>query len=552
MRTIWTVMVGLMLGGAAQAAPSLAPGFSPNPRVFEGLTGDTRTDVAELGARDPRANCSTYVAAPLVLQVERPLGSTRFTIDATGGLDIFIRFSDQTFTCKSNIAIGPLSVAVHDVPAGRLEIYAGYHSRNKRITYNVKIEDVAATKASAEAKAASEAKASADDAAFCQGAKDPLTPKSDLRQAALRAALCGRPGERSLAAAWRGMDDGDDSPLFPAVAVMSCIRLSGYDNWRICAWDAGHVEEAALSAALAEALPDAGRRERFLAAYRAGTAKIEEVRAEMTEHEHGYPKDKEHFDHVLSEVQADAVAMRPFMGALHDLESLVLAVKKGPGFAAGCAEKWTPMLQAYLDKATLPLPDAFRTAPGVLLTEATSFCLGMVGDQEGSRDLHDLIGHGEVFEGEHAALATRLGRGVVGELKTRTLPPWRQVMRDAFAPGAPVASVKVSGDTAHLTFKHVSHKDVEYYGCKQGKITGFNTSGDHVQVEREEHCKSRPITVDETEPPVDVPAADAAKVSPGTTVHLRRGGRDRRDPHGRVLWVHRGGQLIWIFGFHAK
>ena len=65
--------------------------------------------------------------------------------------------------------------------------------------------------------------------------------------------------------------------------------------------------------------------------------------------------------------------------------------------------------------------------------------------------------------------------------------------------------------------------------------------------------QERPITVDETPPPVTVPKSEAAKVTPGAHVQIAYDDAKGKGPRtGHVHWVKRGADLVWVAGISAS
>jgi len=266
------------------------------------------------------------------------------------------------------------------------------------------------------------------------------------------------------------------------------------------------TDAAAVESAVDEALTGltaaAGAKELFVQHFRAGADRIAKLDASMTEHEKGYPNEKALFDDVAKMVETKyRPAFKQFAPTLAEIETWRAEVAKGPGFAAGCEEKWQKALQGYATKAAPKakgdaLAEALWTPVGHRMVQALAWCQEVIGPSRATiHGVRGMLPGGGSFTGTYEMEAELLRdrsyvrkeyegmpmsswartmelRADDEESLTRKLGgPWYSSGRWRFAGGDEVLSVTPKGALATITFKRVSRKDFELYDCVEGKIT---------------------------------------------------------------------------------
>lgn len=137
------VSLALILGTSAVAAAA-GPVQVPakiNPIVLDGLAADATEDTYALGIRN---DCEGYLpkAPSAVLDLTGPLPGG--VITSPGATVLVARWADGRYVCDSPRSVSQVpKLSMAEWPAGRVQIFAGYHNDNRRIAYALEIEDTA-------------------------------------------------------------------------------------------------------------------------------------------------------------------------------------------------------------------------------------------------------------------------------------------------------------------------------------------------------------------------------------------------------------------------
>jgi hypothetical protein len=489
-----------------------------------------------------------------VLDVKAPIARVRIKTSVTSNqMFLLVVLPDHKYFCKRGYEL------IVGLPAGPVNIYVGTDTIGDHATGKLTLDDLDRTEAAAKAAAADDDKRQGDHDALCHDFDSGAVPSGDLLHGLMRAMTCPRDGRSRSAVlrwAWRALDDGTTSPV-PRAAILAegCTHRMTYFEWRYCDEIAKQVDPAKVSAALPSNVP-AGVRERILDGVRDAKKAIDAARSNMNDRGIGYPLEKKKFDDAWAVAQK--FPSSPELRALvTEIEELVTKLDKGPGFAAGCVEKLKPRLDELV-AAVKPKGDAllepFKTTRGLLLAQALSVCYLKIDRDHRDRVLGigmlQLLDGNVPLTGFHEVLWYALGGTGLYEstinLESQPLRrlAWGRPEHFGAFGGLEVASVKVGKDTAAIKFRPTLVIDRVPYDCDEGRITGvhYSTSGD-AEVVRARNCKFRQQRHNTTHAPITIPAADAVKIAPG--VHVGLSDSD-------VVWVKRGNDLVWVYGFSAK
>jgi hypothetical protein len=212
------------------------------------------------------------------------------------------------------------------------------------------------------------------------------------------------------------------------------------------------------------------------------------------------------------------------------------------------------------------LLDAMRDPIGFRLTAALQHCLTALGNDDDARMLAYPLRDATPRGGLHYVLRERLAAVQSPPAK---LYKGKRIAVSALMPGEDrtwegfplriaggndyvytvkqkVASLTRKGDQVLVKFKKATGTSYHMTDCKRtGRVSSIDNDGN---VHYEENCREVKDTIDLTEKPVWLPAADAAHLEPGFTAAIDADFEAER--HGRLLFVlNRSDDLVWLWGF---
>jgi hypothetical protein len=369
------------------------------------------------------------------------------------------------------------------------------------------------------------------------------------------------------------LDGGATNPIYPAALVILCPKdQDAYYAWRECREWLAQSEPAALKQALAQVKTNDYARSRFLARFEKARQDLEALAPRMADAVADYPGLALAYDDVRRDVDKTFVPRyREWLPELTKVDRWLLQVMKGPRFAGTCQADLTSLLQRYLTsvvpKATKErLLDAMRDPIGFRLTAALQHCLTALGNDDDARMLAYPLRDATPRGGLHFVLRERLAAVQSPPAK---LYKGKRIAVSALMPGEDrtwegfplriaggndyvytvkqkVASLTRKGDQVLVKFKKATGTSYHMTDCKRtGRVSSIDNDGN---VHYEENCREVKDTIDLTEKPVWLPAADAAHLEPGFTAAIDADFEAER--HGRLLFVlNRSDDLVWLWGF---
>ncbi len=400
------------------------------------------------------------------------------------------------------------------------------------------------------------------------------------------AVVCDHRAGELLRLAWDAEDRGKQDIVYPAAAVAACAVLNeqrkwSYPTYRLCLEDRAAAGADQLTAALGKAGAGPLARARFLADFEIGVATLDLLAKDVTKHDKGYPDDAKYYDDVREQVEKKYLPVfRTWEATLREIEAWVPTLKDGPGYAEGCEEKYTKLLQRYVDTA-LPkgkakddaLLDVLQDPVGYRLSEALAECHLALGDEEEGKAIRDFIlGGGVRVTGPHDAVFQALDRGAKGSkyenITTWVTEPNRQDLVPAgplsgvpthrmnkgtagnvIVPEVKIGSVSVKGDQATLTFpKNVG--DYHYMQCEPDYAHVVRVDEYGYVHYGQKNCKEKVTKYDATPPPITIDASAGKRLAKGVAL-LYVGGREGSKDAAIPLWARKGDDVFWAIGVSA-